>query len=292
MSRTRESFKEQCGFLTIAQNTDTTDYLNLAYLQALSIKTSQRRVTSYAVLVDEHTNALVTEKHRKVFDYVIVMPQDDSKNDNWKLRNEWQVWNLTPFRETIKLESDILFTVCIDHWWDGLRLTDVCLTSHVMNYEGNVATCRAYRKLFDDNSLPDVYNGVAYFRFTKTAAEFFGYVKLIYAEWELFKTTMLKNCRDDNPTTDVVYAIAALLTGVEQCTNPALPYPTFVHMKGGMQGWGAGTDWTDTVYSQLNDKLDLTIGFTRQTYPVHYYQKTFASTDVVKRFEDVYARVN
>ena len=48
-------FKAQRGFLTIAQNSNDTDYLTLAYLQAMSIKLTMPQ-SLYAVLVDEYTN--------------------------------------------------------------------------------------------------------------------------------------------------------------------------------------------------------------------------------------------
>ena len=94
-------FKSQVGFLTIAQNNSTTDYLELAYRQATNIKQTQT-LNQYAVIVDVATAELITDRHRKVFDHIIVLPQDHAAADEWKLANEWQVFNLTPFKETIK----------------------------------------------------------------------------------------------------------------------------------------------------------------------------------------------
>ena len=45
--------KEQCGFFTIAQNTEDCDYVRLAYLLALSIKATQAKIKSFAVAVDD-----------------------------------------------------------------------------------------------------------------------------------------------------------------------------------------------------------------------------------------------
>ena len=95
------------GFLTIAQNTDV-DYLELAYVQAMSIKLTMPG-SKYAVLVDINTQAQVKDKHRAVFDYVIPFGTDFAQHDDWKFRNEWQAFHLTPFKETIKVESDLLF---------------------------------------------------------------------------------------------------------------------------------------------------------------------------------------
>ena len=145
--------QEQQGFVTIAQNGDV-DYLRMAYAQAMSIKLTMPG-SKYAVLVDAKTRGLVTEQHCKVFDYVIQLPEDHAKNDDWKLRNEWQVFWLTPFKETIKLEADLLFPRSIAHWWHIFRLRDVVLSTGCKDFLGHPATSRKYRRVFDVNGLPD-----------------------------------------------------------------------------------------------------------------------------------------
>ena len=168
--------KEQQGYLTIVSNTIDVDYLNLAYLQALNIKDTQQ-INSYAVIVDKDTAQKIQDKHRQVFDYIIEV---DAKENPFEL--EPNVFWLTPFKETIKLESDVLFTRSIDHWWYTFRLRDIVLSVGCKDYLENAAQSRKYRKLFDDNNLPDVYNGLMYFRFSQTSANFFRKAKEIFAE--------------------------------------------------------------------------------------------------------------
>lgn len=267
--RSPNSFQAQQGYFTFAQNTDKVDYLNLAYAQAVSIKNTQK-INQYAVAVDAETKKQITYEHRKVFDYVV----DIGNPDVHAMNNEWQAWHLTPFKETIKLESDILFTTSIDHWWTGMRLQEVCFTTKIRNYEGEISNARAYRKLFDENNLPDIYTGMYYFRFGRTSMELFQIAEAIYANWTVFRDELLKNCREDRPSTDVVFAIAARLLGEESCTNPALDYPSFVHMKGAVNGLAPAADWQQVYPHELYNN-HLMINFTRQTWPVHYYQKTF-----------------
>ena len=286
--RRPDSFEEQRGFLTFAQNNNDTDYLKLAYCQALSIKCTQKDVKATAVIVDALTKELITDKHRKVFDYIIDLPVDAAVADSWKLKNEWQAWWLTPFKETIKVEADILFSNDISHWWSGLRQHEITLTTDIRDYEGNISPCRGYRKLFDDNLLPNVYNGLMYFRYGRISREFFIYARYVFENWDYFKNEVLKNCRDDYPTTDVVFAIAAEMLGVDNCTNPALSYPTFVHMKGGIQEWGSATDWTEKLHAQLDSELNLTVGFTRQQSPFHYYEKNFLTNEIIQKYEKAY----
>lgn len=288
--RRPDSFKEQRGYFTFVQNTNDVSYLELAYAQALSIKCTQR-INKYAIAVDAATKECITDRHREVFDYIIDIHQDANAPDSkWKLANEWQAWWLTPFKETIKLESDILFTRNIDHWWDGLRQQEVCLTSAVRDYEGKISGSRAYRKFFDVNDLPDVYNGFMYFRFGVESMEFFNIARSIYQNWSDVKNTILKKCHDELPTTDVVYALAAKLYGTERCTVPDRDYPTFTHMKGAINRLNVSDDWTDYYYSQLDDELRLMIGFQRQMYPVHYYKKTFITPDMVSTYEQCFRR--
>ena len=138
----RIQHKEQFGFVTIAQNTDTVDYLNLAYLQAKNVKQTQKN-SRYAVIVDAATKEKITEKHLAVFDYVIDIPTDlNPVHSKWKLLNEWQVFWLTPFKETIKLESDLLFTRSIDHWLPALRKRDIVLSVGCKNYKGQTSQVR------------------------------------------------------------------------------------------------------------------------------------------------------
>ena len=271
----------QQGFLTIAQNTDV-DYLRLAYVQAMSIKLTMPG-SLYAVIVDDITLAQVTDQHRRVFDYIIPMPVDHAKNDSWKLANEWQVFNLTPFKETIKLESDIVFTRSITHWWTAFRLRDVVLSIGCKDYQGNPGTSRRYRQVFDANNLPDVYNGLMYFRYSQTAKNFFSFARQVYTNWNLV-TQQLKNYRDQQPTTDLVYAIVANHLGIELCTLPTCDFINFTHMKNSINNWPEGTPWPDMVLSELDLPM-IRINNVNQYHPLHYQEKSWVTDEIVKRYE-------
>jgi hypothetical protein len=279
--------QEQQGFLTIAQNTVETNYLQLAYLQALSIKITMPG-SKYAVLVDAATLKLVTEQHRRVFDYVIEIVNDLATDSEWKLANEWQAFDLTPFKETIKLESDIVFTRSVSHWWTAFRLRDLVLSTGCRDYQGKLSAAREYRRVFDDNQLPDTYNGLMYFRYTKTATQFFNLARQIYANWEYVAKNLLKNCRDLQPTTDVVYALAAKILGVEHCTLPSLDYINFTHMKPAINGW-SNAPWTEQAVCELAVPM-LRIANLNQYHPVHYHVKTWASEEVIKEYEREFFR--
>lgn len=272
---------DDIGYLTIAQNTEHVDYLELAYLQAMSIK-GVMPGSLYAVLVDLNTHSKITKKHSAIFDHVILIPDDYASKDMWKLANEWQVFNLTPFKETIKLESDLVITRNIKHWQHLFRTKDVLLSRGCKDYLQQPSNNRAYRKVFDDNNLPDVYSGLMYFRYTRFAQEFFNTAKEIYLSWDIVRPS-LKNCRDTMPTTDLVYAITASILGPENCTLPADSFVNFVHMKPEINGW-ANKPFYDTVVVETDLPM-VRINNVNQYHPLHYHEKTWANESIVKEYE-------
>jgi hypothetical protein len=276
--------KEQQGYVTFAQNTDTVDYLELAYIQALNIKATQK-TAKYAVIVDAQTKEKVNEIHRSVFDYIIDLPMDyNEPTSNWKLANEWQVFYLTPFKETIKLESDLLFTRSIEHWWTAFRLRNIVLSTGCRDYRGHKSYVRKYRKLFDDNKLPDVYNGLMYFRFSREAKQFFDTARTIASNWEYLRDNVLKNCREDSPSTDVLYAITARLIGEDVCTMPSMDFINFVHLKPAINGL-AETERVTDIYLKEFDRGMIRIGNINQLSPLHYYEKDFVTTEMKDWYE-------
>lgn len=272
----------QQGFLTIAQNSDV-DYLQLAYVQAMSVKLAMPG-SLYAVIVDQATEQLVTDQHREVFDYVITLEDDQAEHDSWKMRNEWQVFYLTPFKETIKLESDLVITRDIKHWWTAFRLKNIVLSTGCRNYLQNISVARDYRKIFDDNNLPDVYSGLMYFRYTPEAAEFFWHAREIFKNWTHIKDNLLKNCRDDLPTTDIVYALAAQNLGIEQCTLPAMDYINFVHMKPSINRFSQALPWNELVVYETDLPM-VRINNINQYHPLHYHEKSWVTDELIKEYE-------
>jgi len=278
-----EQFKDQQGYFAFVQNSGDVDYLRLAYLQALSIKATQR-INNYAIAVDENTKAQITDKHRAVFDYIVDIPfGDDAADDEWKLANAWKLYYATPFKETVNLDVDMIFTRDVSHWWDHMRAKDICITTNVLDYRGNLITDRRFRKVFDDNNLLNTYNGFSYFRYSKTMADFFVSARGIFQDWPLFRDNLLKNCRIEKPTTDEVYALAAMLTGEERCYIPGVQ-PTFVHMKPELQGFHSNR-WTDMTSWTLTEDMDFIVGGYYQMIPFHYQQKDFCSDELIRRYE-------
>ena len=181
--------------------------------------------------------------------------------------NDWQCHWLSPYRQTIKLEADMICASPIDHWWTLFERRDVVISCGTRTFYNKPAESRKYRKIFDDNQLPDVYNAITYWRVSNTATEFFTLVRNIFKSWADYKR--LLKFPDELPTTDVVYAVAAVIIGEEQVTLPKGLGPTIVHMKRAINRLQT-EDWTQELVWENNS---LRINTVAQWGLVHYYVK-------------------
>lgn len=191
--------------------------------------------------------------------------------DQGGFANDWQVFQCSPYRQTIKLEADMYCASPIDHWWTLFERRDVVISQGARDYHNRPASSRAYRKVFDENKLPDVYNAITYWRLSATAKEFFDLVKTIFQQWDSFRS--LLRLPEETATTDVVYAMAAMIMGPERVTLPLGLGPQIVHMKKKIIG-AQTEDWTkELIWEATNPGLR--IQTVAQQGLVHYHVKSW-----------------
>ena len=253
---------DERGYLIIAVNTQV-DYVSCARRLAHSLRAWHPDV-KICLLSDK------THPDCEVFDYVKKLPYGDLNFYNdWRLENDWQAGYASPFRQTIKLEADMLVTSPIDHWWTMLQHRDVVVSTGARDFYDNVADSRFYRKTFDNNNLPDIYNAITYWKVSRTASEFWLWVRRIFENWDKYKT--LLKFPDSVPTTDVVYAMTAQIMGPEMVTMPFTTYPKIVHMKRHMVPIQLN-DWTKELVWEIDDNC-LRINTVAQNGLFHYHIK-------------------
>jgi len=255
------------GFVVIAQNTEFVDYVKCAEMLAYSIK-KHMPDAKVSLITDDVDDA-------KYFDSVIALPYGDlDKKSNWKLINDWQVYEASPYEYTIKLEADLYLPKSIEPWWDVLKHKDVVISTTIRDFKQEISKQKFYRRFVEDNKLPNVYNAITYFRKSDLAEKFFQTVKVIFENWPEFRA-QLKCNPTELATTDWVYSIAAHIIGVEKVTLPNFTDMSMVHMKQHINGLPS-EDWTDVlVYEILSHTLR--INTVPQMYPVHYHVKKFAN---------------
>ena len=194
------------GYLILAINTDNVDYVACAEQLSDSIR-------------QWHPDANITILTRDQ------LPQGDQGG----FANDWQCFAVSPYRQTIKLEADMVIASPVDHWWTMFEHRDLVISTGARDFYDQPADSRFYRKVFDVNHLPDVYNAITYWRVSKTAQDFFKLVRDIFENWNEYKT--LLKFPDEVPATDLVYAMVAQIIGPENVTMPFASYPRIVHMK-------------------------------------------------------------
>lgn len=253
------------GFVWLCQNTSETDYVRCTIELARSIK-RHNRDNKICVLVDDAS--MFESPH---VDSVRALPRDHAADHAQKFANEHQVFALSPFTHTMKLEADMLWTGRTDWWWQHLCQHDLVFSVNCLNYRGQVVTHTPYRKLFDQNHLPNIYNGLTYFRRSQRAKKFFQLCQQLAENWAQVRDTLLINCHDRYPTTDVVYALAHRI--MDPTNERLIDYPwfKFIHGKPAVN-LSPIEDCSNYLYPvRVDDSLYL--GGRRQAQVWHYHDK-------------------
>ena len=282
------------GYIVIAQNSGTVDYLQQAYALALNLKLTQSTVSDLTVCVDAATKKMITAKHKKVFDNIVDIPwQDDAASADWKINNKWKYYYMSPYDETVILDTDMIFPADVSYWWDIMSQQDVWATTNVRTYRGDIVTSNYYRRYFVANNLPNIYTAFFYFKKSETASELFAMIEIVFQHWQRMFYKYMPKGKPDWLSGDVAYALAMQLLGIDHlCTRDNITaLPSFVHMKSHVQDipdTRISEVWTDTLPTYYKTYSDFKIGNFQQIYPFHYVEKDWITTDMIKQMETDY----
>lgn len=258
------------GFIIIAENNSSTDYVKAAAILASSI---HETMPNEKVSLLTNTNT----KYNKYFDSVILFPYGSQDSSEWKLANDWQTYEASPYEYTIKLEADMIIPRDISYWWDILQHHDFVVSTNVRNYKQEIVSNLPYRQFIIQNNLPDTYNAITYFKKSDTAKTFFEIVRSVFENWNEYKN-ILKCNQDELVTTDWAYAIASHIIGVEKSTLPTFTDFSMIHMKQAVNDT-ITEKWTDHFVYEFDNAFR--IQTVPQLYPFHYYVKAF--TDILAK---------
>lgn len=223
------------GFIVVAQNSEEIDYVKQAYVLALSIKKTQPTINNISLI----TNDQVPEEYLEVFDKVLPIPfEDDASSSQWKIENRWKVYHASPYYETIVLDSDMLILDDIEHLWEFVKDRELFFTSVVRDFRGEkIFKDEHYRKMFNENHLPNIYTGLYYFKKCELAEIFFDTLRFITFNWQRVYFDIAPDTPQKFYSVDVSAAIAVMIMGIEdQVVNKNSCF-TFTHLKPALQGW-------------------------------------------------------
>jgi len=275
------------GYVILAQNSKNDNYLDMAYVLALTIKTTQSKIKSVSLITD--IVDAVPHHYREIFDHVIEIPWfDDALNSDWKIENRWKIYHITPYEETVVLDADMLFLTDVSHWWKHLSKNhEICFVNAPITYRNEVITEAYYRKTFVDNNLPNFYSAFMYFKKCELSEQYWKLVEIIAKNWKAFYSTYLLESKPKNLSMDVTFALAAKIMNIETQAVPP-DYITFVHMKGRCQNWKLNSDdWRNYAAAYIDKNGNLKVGNYKQTGIFHYTEKEFVSV-AYHVFEDLY----
>ena len=300
-------FKRKRGYVTIAQDSESGNYVRMAYALALSIKATQSKVNHLTMFITPGT--VVLDCYRHAFDEIIELPWHDyAEGKPWKIHNKWKVFHITPYEESVLLDADMLFTTDISDWWDVLSLKDVCVATQPVTYRGTTIEPGYYRQQFIENELPMVYTAFLYFKQRQVAVDYFEMVRKVYFNWKkLYEVFHYRHVPDavlgasldyewkhlfpnfpKAVSGDLAFAVAMKLMGKEHEFTTSHGFPIFTHMKTRDQGFKGCVDgdWDRVLPSTLSKDLTLTVGNYVQRFPFHYHAKRFLTNEIIGKLED------
>jgi hypothetical protein len=269
------------GYIVLAQNTADVDYVKQAYVLALSIHATQSE-TAISIV----TNDNVPEEYQDVFDQIIPIPWIDSTPESrYVAEHRWKIYHVTPYDETIVLDTDMLMLEDINDWWWYCQDHDLLFCSQVLDYKGDIINNSVYRKTFVANKLPSPYFALHYFKKSEQAEYFYKVLEFVVNNWAWCYGKLAKEHYQDWLSMDLAAAIALELCGYNDRADICSPL-RFVHMKPAVQGWHPiPAKWQNTVPYSFTKSGQLTVGNIKQPYLFHYVEKDFIGIDIIKKLK-------
>lgn len=271
------------GFIVLAQNTETVDYIKQAYALALSIKNTQQTVNKISLI----TNDEVPYQYKHVFDKIIEIPWGDlAINPTWKIENRWKIFHVSPYDETIVLDTDMLFLDDISSWWDYCSTSDLKFCSTIKNYKNEIIIADpVHRKTFINNGLSNPYVALYYFKKSDLALNFFKVLEFVVKNWEFCSKTITSTTPQKWLSIDLATAIAIEIMGIEDQVIDKFSPLEFVHMKSAIQGWNpVPSSWQNAVSFSFENGCML-VGNYRQSFLFHYVEKDFVTDKLLVKLE-------
>lgn len=263
------------GYLLVAMGND---YVMQACLCASSIKKTQS-ISNVSIM----TNDIVPAEYKNLFDKIIEVPQRKSDTSFYNTEHRWKVFHVTPYQETIMLDTDTIFLSNIDYMWNSVaqQRSSVAFVTNAKTYRGSIIEDNFYRQVFVKNNLPNIYNAFHYFKQDDVALNYYKDLELICKNNQNFYDIYLKKLKPKVTSMDVNHAIAILNSNLENYQINSL---NFVHMKPRVQQWEVSNDsWMQDIPFYFDEDYNLKVGNYQQAGIFHYVEHDFCK-EVIGRY--------
>lgn len=254
------------GYLLVAMGDD---YVTQACLCAKSIRETQK-INNVSIL----TSDPVPEKYTNLFDKVIEVPwHDKNARSFYVTEHRWKNFHVTPYSETVVLDTDMIFIDDVSHWWDYLEHKSIAFITNIIDYKGNLIDNDYYRKTFTANNLPNIYNAFHYFKKDDVSLEYYKILESVCNNYQEYYKIFAPKITPSKSSMDVNHAIAVLVSNIQDFN---IESGSFVHMKSKLQGWEtASENWTDDIPFYVDSNFNIKIGNYRQSGILHYTEHKF-----------------
>ena len=244
------------------------NYVQQAYLCAKSIKATQT-INNVSLV----TSDTVPNEYKSVFDNIIQVPWHNDASSFYLTEHRWKMFHLSPYDETVVLDTDMIFLTDVSHWWKELALHDIAFPTNSRTYRNTIVTSDYYRKTFTANQLPNVYCAFHYFKKNDIALAYYRILENVCINYEDYYKKYVTKKSPPVSSMDVNHAIAVCLSNIENYEHTLC---NFVHMKSAVQGWQNGSlNWMDTIPFYFTAKHELKIGNFLQHGVFHYTEHEF-----------------
>jgi len=276
------------GYLIVVSKNDKIDYHAMAYILAMSIKITQKKGYDNVALVTDDFENLKKYKALWPFDHVI----------EWDGKKHWDgrsyMYDLSPWRYTVCLDSDMIFFRDCSHWIDffisnehGLYISNV-----VNTFSGEIVTDDYYRKSYKENNLPTLYSAYTWFdkRQSKTK-DFFNLVKYITEYPDQFRNYCFNEYKPFEMGTDEIFSLASDILNLTNEIAFPLSFPRFVHMKPMIQNNGLYFEnWPIEIGFYIDEDLNCKVGNITQADILHYVEKEIDIDLIIQRYSNYFLK--
>lgn len=265
------------GYLIFA--TGGKHYARLAYACALSIKLTQPAGFDQVSVVTDIPDSFA--EYKKVFDHVILYTGPDGMDARSR------ACDYTPYAETVLIDADMLFLTPMDHYWDIMSRRDMFISTSPQTYRGQKFKYGYYRRVFEENSWPDIYNAWTYFkRDSEQVQEFFKLVKHITDNPTPYIKMFMPNTLYTTVPTDEAFALALCISDQVDQVTLNWDFPRITHMKPAVQQWRDSVpDWVEKLRFSFTDPVQVKLGVWHQADLLHYVKKDLITDDIISAME-------
>ena len=207
------------GFMILAINTDIN---RMKYAEACALSIKKCDPTASVCLLYDDTNTETEEslaKYNHAFDLASPLPFGNSAHsDGFHGANIWQIYQASPYDETIYVDYDTLFiNVDISQLWETFSPYDLGVSNRAMTYRNMLCNPNGLFEYETLYNFPKLFNNMIYFKAkTDTASEWFKMADPIFQNWRETYSKVFKDKRPETFDKNILCNIVTSMLDIEK----------------------------------------------------------------------------